>query len=57
MVDEHVMKGADAIGAPGHETENHFLDIRKNEGVEAEKAARAAAAKRAAAAQEPPDAA
>lgn len=33
-------------GAPGRETENHFLAIRKYEGHEAEKAARAAAAAR-----------
>lgn len=32
------------IGAPGRETENHFKAIGKYEGVEAEKAARAAAA-------------
>lgn len=34
------------IGAPGHETENHFRAIGKYEGPEAEKAARAAAAAR-----------
>ena len=34
------------IGSPGRETENHFAAIRKYEGVEAEKAARAAAAAR-----------
>jgi len=34
------------IGAPGNETEQHFTTLRKWEGAEAEKAARAAAAKR-----------
>ena len=34
------------IGSPGRETDNHFAAIRKYEGVEAEKAARAAAAAR-----------
>lgn len=34
------------IGSPGHETDNHFRSIAKYEGVEAEKAARAAAALR-----------
>jgi hypothetical protein len=38
------MAGVHCIGAPGYETENHFAAIRKSEGPEAEKAARAKAA-------------
>jgi hypothetical protein len=37
------------VGSPGHESENHFAAIRKWEGPEAEKKARAEAAKRRAA--------
>jgi hypothetical protein len=37
------------IGSPGHESENHYAAIRKWEGPEAEKKARAEAAKRRAA--------
>ncbi len=42
----HVMSDKHGIGAPGHETENHFLAIRRSEGEKAEKAAREAARKR-----------
>jgi hypothetical protein len=44
-----VVKGKpqeNGIGSPGHESENHYAAIRKWEGPEAEKRARAEAAKR-----------
>ncbi|QQN62121.1 hypothetical protein JIR23_21215 [Bradyrhizobium diazoefficiens] len=47
--DHRVIKGRpveQGIGAPGRETENHYASIRKYEGPEAEKKARAKAAKR-----------